>query len=129
MNRRPSQLPREQLPRDAVQPGAGGTVFVEFNPAKAQTSVTPGPQFAMRAEASTGSNLRRSRNDVRWTVEEAWRLAAQRVPKADRAQLGDAALKMKIEFEFTNPEMENRNSSADFVRSLQPTGHLKSGNN
>jgi len=119
-----AKIAREQLPRDAVLPGAGGTVPVEFNAASAKTSVTPGPQFAMRVEASTGSNLRRQRNDVRWTVEEAWRLATQRVPRPDRALLADAPLRMQIDFEFTNPEVENRNVSVDFVQSLQPTGMM-----
>ena len=124
-----AKIAREQLPRDSVRPGAGGTVMVEFRPASARTDVTPGPQFAMRVESSTGSNLRRQRNDVRWTIEEAWRLAVQRVPKPDYTQLADAPLKLQIDFEFTNPEMENRSAAMDFVRSMQPTGSLKTGNN
>ena len=118
------KIAREQLPRDAVQPGAGGTVLVEFRPASAKTDVTPGPQFAMRAEASTGSNLRRQRNDVRWTVEESWRLAVQRVPKPDYPLLADVPLRLQLDFEFTNPDIENRSAAMDFVRSRQPTGTL-----
>lgn len=110
-----AKLARERLPRDAVPPGAGATVSIQFRPASAKTTVI----------APSGAG--RQRNEVVQKLEEAWRLAVQRVPKADYTALADEPLKFDITFEFGNPAVEGRHPAQDFVPSPALRGQMKPG--
>lgn len=95
------------LPSDLLNLGAGGTVFVEYRAASGDLQVRPGPQFAMRADPPTGTNIRHARLDVVHVVKDAWQQALAATPKPDRAQLEDAPVSMSLDLHVDLAPLEN----------------------
>lgn len=85
-----------RLPGDLIQAGFSGDIFVDFQPASGRINVRLGPQFAMRVDSKTGSNLRRSRTEIQNVVEEAWADAMKTVPKPDASRLDNEVVTIPI---------------------------------
>jgi len=88
-----------RIPGDLIHAGFSGEIYVDFQSASGKVNVRLGPQFAMRTDARTGSNLRRSRVEILNVVEDAWADAMKVVPKPDAAKLDNELITIPIRIE------------------------------
>lgn len=110
-----------RLPSDLVQAGFSGEIFVDFQPASGKINVRLGPQFAMRVDSRTGSNLRRSRVEVLDVVEEAWSDAMKVVPKPDAGRLDNEVVTIPITIDAESTPIQQGASSLFNFRLFSPT--------
>jgi len=110
-----------RLPNDLVQAGFSGEIFVDFQPASGKINVRLGPQFAMRVDARTGSNIRRSRVEILNVVEDAWSEAMKVVPKPDASRLDNEIVTIPITIDTESSPIQHGANSVFTFRLISPT--------
>jgi hypothetical protein len=104
-----ARLLRVQLPAGAFKPGTGST-RVEFNPASSKMRVVSTPQVGRKAAPAVGRLIADPLVDAPRTIESAWRVAVDDVPKPDAARLEAQDIELSLD---TETILENGPPSED----------------